>query len=415
MNTITCKKIGPLGYAGLLLSTALTIQMGFALAATEASSPKTMTVEQQTVVNITVPQSDLKVDLWTDRGNGVYVDGERARVFLKVNQTARVELVDVNSSGVKTVLFPNACQPNNVLTAGQTVEVGVGKSGNTVCPGIAVSGPYGLSVLKAIATTDQSVKLVGSTSSKSSGGPFGQLTGNADAYAKSMTVIVNQAPTAKWSTASWNYSVVPAQTTATNQQPQQTSQVTITTGSAGGTVQVVVPSTSGQTVAVTQPGAAVTVSPTTTPAVIAPAYPLPQIRSDFGLQLQVGESNYKVGDKLEFSVSAERRCDLRVLNIDHKGEVSVLYPNSLHPTITLKAGKTEFFPSSKKELELNLTGEPGTQTLLAVCAQNKSFWETLTGKSVSTAAKPTMTIEQILNDKGDGLVGRKAVTYSLLP
>ncbi len=384
--------------------------------ASKTTTSKTMTVEQQTVVNITVPPSDLKVDVYTDRQNGIYTEGERARLFLKVNQTARVELVDINSAGVKTVLFPNACQPNNVVAAGQTVEVGAGQNGNTSCS-ISVSSPYGLSVLKAIATTDQAARMA-SSSLKSGGAPFGQISETAQSYARTMSVIVTQTPAAKWATSSFNYSVAPRPMPAVggviqaqDQQVPGSTQVTVTTGatSSGGTVQVTVPSASSVQVV----GQGAVQAGTTTQ--IAPAFSLPSFGSDFGLQVVVGEAAYKAGDKLTFSVSAERRCDLRVLNINHKGDVSVLYPNALHSTVTLEAGKTEFFPSSRKDVELKLSGEAGTQTLLAVCAQNRSFWEVITGKSAQAVAKPTMSIEEILTNKGDGMVARKAVTYALNP
>ncbi|WP_029890680.1 DUF4384 domain-containing protein [Polycyclovorans algicola] len=377
-----------------------TLLMGGAVAAEDPN--RTMTVEQVTVTSLSVPASDLTVDLWTDRPGGVYADGERARVFVKVNQTARVELLDVGSTGVKTVLFPNACQPNNLIQAGQTVEVGVGQQGNTICPGIRVGAPYGLSVLKAVATTDTKVRFDAGRAGTAAG-PFSQLQGSASDYARTMTVIVTQAPTAKWATTNLHYSVAPA---ATASAPASTA--------TGGT-QVTITSPGGSTVQVSGPQSAAVVASQPSAATIAPAYSLPQFKSDFGINVAMGEAAYKVGDTLSFSVTAERRCDLRVINVDHKGGYSILYPNALDETITLQAGKAMFLPRAKGDVTIRLSGEPGTQTLLAVCAQNKSFWETVTGRTAIIEAKPTLTLEEILNDKGDGLVGRKAVTYSLLP
>ncbi|WP_084154833.1 DUF4384 domain-containing protein [Polycyclovorans algicola] len=344
-----------------------------------ASEQRAMTAEQVTITSLAVPQSDLKVDVWTDRPNGVYADGDRARVFLKVNQAARVELVEVNSRGVKTVLFPNACQPNKALGAGQTVEVGVGQRGSASCPGIRVSQPYGLSVLKAVATTDPNARF--QTGRVMTGAaPFALIGDSADVYARTMTVMVNQAPPqTKWATANVHYSVAP---------------------SASATASV----PSSRTTMAAAPAAAI-------PA----AYPLPAFKSDFGLNVRTGEASYRAGDALTFSVTAERRCDLRVVNVDHNGDYSVLSPNAMNESLTLQAGRAQFLPRSSGDVQVRLSGEAGTQTLLAVCAQNKSFWEVMTGRSAITEVKPTMTLEEILADRVDGLVARKAVTYQLLP
>lgn len=357
---------------------------------------RTMTVEQAAVQSVSVPASDLKLSLWADHANGVYADGEKARVFLKVNETARVELLDVGSTGVKTVLFPNACQPDNLIPAGKVVEVGIGGS----CTGIRVGAPYGLSVLKATATTGSTTVLSGKTTR--SAGPFSEYAGSAEDYQRGMTVIISQAPQAKWATASLNYSVVPAVTAAA----AASTQVIVNDPASSTTVQIV-----------TTPGSSATV----TTQASAEAFELPPIASDFGMMLSTGEPSYAVGETLSFSVSAEKRCDLHVVNIDQNGDYTILYPNSQVERLTLDAGQTAFLPGSGSEIQIQLAGTPGPQTLLAVCTQNKTFWDSLLGRSGANAraaiaaVKPTVTLEQLLSAKGDGLVGRKAVRYQLTP
>lgn len=362
---------------------------------------KTMTVEQAAVQAVSVPASDLKLDVWTDRNGGVYQEGDKARVFLKVNQTARVELMDVNSAGVKTVLFPNACQPDSLVHAGQAVEVGVGGS----CTGIRVSAPYGLSLLKATATTGNVTSLSGKTAR--SAGPFSEYAGSAADYARGMTVVISQAPQAKWATAALHYSVAPAAVAAASTTVTGASQVVVTDPATSTTVQVLA-----------SPGASTSVIVPPAPVQAAAEFTLPPLKSDFGIALTTNEASYRVGQTLSFSVSAEKRCDLRVVNIDHQGNHSILYPNRVEDSLTLTPGKTAFFPRAGGDIEIKLAGAPGKQTLLAICAQNKTFLDSLLGRSdrsAIAAVKPTITLEQLLGDSGDGLVARKAVTYQLTP
>lgn len=391
--------------------TAALLALSLTSLATHADEIDTrgMHVEQVTITSVAMPPSNLKLSLTTDRETGIYAEGERARVFLKVNQDARVVLLDVDSQGVKTVLFPNACQTDNRLKAGQRVEVGVGKAGNLICPGIRVTTPHGLSTLTAVATTSASVVLPGVKAERGQQ-VFAALPVSSQEYVRGMQVVVTEAPKAKFASRSLRYSVVPVQTVAA----APIGSVTAPAVPVAGTTTVV----SGATqVTVTTPDT--TVQVTESPDETAPAepvsapYTLPPLKSDFGLVMAVDQPSYRVGEHLKFSVAAERRCDLRVVNIDHKGDYTILYPTKLDEALTLKEGKTEFFPRASGDTQITLAGEAGQQTLLAVCAQNRSFWEVITGRTAIAGAKPTMTLAQILNDKGDGLVGRKAITYQL--
>ncbi len=389
---------------------ALSLPHLAAVAADEIDT-RGMHVEQVTITSVAVPPSNLKLSLTTDRESGIYTEGERARLFLKVNQDARVVLLDVDSQGVKTVLFPNACQTDNRLKAGQRVEVGVGRAGNLVCPGIRVTAPHGLSTLTAVATTSASVELPGVKAERGQQ-VFAPLPVTSQEYVRGMQVVVTEAPKAKFASRSLRYSVVPAPTVAATPAAGTTPAATVagtTTTVVTGATQVTV-TTPDTTVQVTEsPDEEAPAEPTPAPA----PYALPPLQSDFGLVLTVDQPSYRVGEQLKFSVAAERRCDLRIVNIDHKGDYTILYPTKLDEALTLKEGRTEFFPRAKGDTQITLVGEPGQQTLLAVCAQNRTFWDVITGRTAIAGAKPTMTLSQILSDKGDGLVGRKAVTYQL--
>ena len=91
---------------------------------------------------------DLKVNLWVNRPDGVYHDGDTLSVFLSVNKEAYVEIVYVDASGRSLIIFPNTYEWNNRLSAGRVYEIPDAESVGV----LKVEPPFGREIIKAYAS-----------------------------------------------------------------------------------------------------------------------------------------------------------------------------------------------------------------------------------------------------------------------
>lgn len=90
---------------------------------------------------------------------------------------------------------------------------------------------------------------------------------------------------------------------------------------------------------------------------------------DFDLALTSDRSDYKVDDIPVFTISSKEDCHLTLINVDVKGDGTVIFPNKFQEDNLLVAGKpTEIGgPNSKFKFRLK---DPGTETVIAVCNAN---------------------------------------------
>jgi len=77
---------------------------------------------------------------------------------------------------------------------------------------------------------------------------------------------------------------------------------------------------------------------------------------------------YRVGEKVVFSVETTRDCYLTLLNIGTSGQVKVLLPNQFQRGNLLRAGVSQRVPESGSSFEFTLSGPPGTEGVMAICA-----------------------------------------------
>lgn len=105
-----------------------------------------------------------------------------------------------------------------------------------------------------------------------------------------------------------------------------------------------------------------------------------KVPTQFGLSLQtVGmKTQYREGEAIVFSVTAEKDCYL--LLVDHMldGTSVMLFPNRFHPDCFIKKGQTLLIPSPENETFKILVGPPFGDDLIEAIAstQNTSLHAT---------------------------------------
>jgi Domain of unknown function (DUF4384) len=87
---------------------------------------------------------------------------------------------------------------------------------------------------------------------------------------------------------------------------------------------------------------------------------------DFDLALTSDKSDYKVNDLPVFSIKSKEDCHLTLINVDAKGEGTVIFPNKFQQDNFLPAGKEAQFPGASAPFQFRLK-DPGTETVVAIC------------------------------------------------
>ena len=89
---------------------------------------------------------DLKVDVWVDRLNGMYHEGDTLSIYIRSNEDCFARLVDNDADGNSVMVFPNKVDWNSKLQGGITFKV----------PGLfKVTPPFGRDILKVYASDVQ--------------------------------------------------------------------------------------------------------------------------------------------------------------------------------------------------------------------------------------------------------------------
>jgi hypothetical protein len=105
------------------------------------------------LAGVTRATSPFRVDLWMkDRDRRDYLIGEKAQFFFSSEQDCYLLMLNVDSRGGITILFPNRYYPNNFVPAGKIFEIpknGLGKKFE-----LEFGEPLGEEVIKVIATRE---------------------------------------------------------------------------------------------------------------------------------------------------------------------------------------------------------------------------------------------------------------------
>lgn len=87
---------------------------------------------------------------------------------------------------------------------------------------------------------------------------------------------------------------------------------------------------------------------------------------DFELTLFSNKSAYAVNELAVFSVRSAEDCHLTLINVDGKGDGTVIFPNKYQQTNFLKAGREFRFPDTDAPFNFRLK-DKGSETVIAVC------------------------------------------------
>lgn len=133
------------------------------------------------------------IELWRDRAEPNYAIGETLQLYLRSNQDAQVVVVNVDSRGQTTVLFPNDYASNNRLAAHRVLSL----PGADTRYALRIDGPPGPSLIRVIATTGIT-PLLDSAALKPTAGPFARSQRSADELVRQVQVVSNQEPGTTW-------------------------------------------------------------------------------------------------------------------------------------------------------------------------------------------------------------------------
>ena len=104
---------------------------------------------QQTLLQLVNRPSDFAINVWPDKGDGAtYHYGENLRLFFNTDRDCYVTLIDIDSAGKQTVLFPNPAHPDNAVQAGRVYAFPGPRAAFTY----DIVPPPGIEAIKAIAT-----------------------------------------------------------------------------------------------------------------------------------------------------------------------------------------------------------------------------------------------------------------------
>lgn len=366
--------------ARLVGGTVLLAAMSWHGWAAEGGEARQITVQQAPLLNLTAPASTLGVDVWTNRADGTYAIEEDLILFVRTSYDASVTILNVDAAGRTTILFPNRFAPDNRLRGNQVYQV----PGANAKFKFNVGGPAGVNLIKVIATAEKAPILKGRAVEQS--GPFETLKDSSEELARQIQVVMTKQPGAVWATADRPIRVVARQAAA---QPPQVlpPQAPVVPPSV-----VVPPAVVALPVVGNNPPPAVPPSGSP-PAVAGPGLlGLNGTPSAFGLELRTAKASYRVGEELALTVTPERNCKLTLLSVDAQNNATVLYPNRLEKEVSLLAGRTSFLPGTDAKMKLSLMGQPGQQTVVAVCGEEWSLAGSISNllKSDDRSVYPTV-------------------------
>jgi hypothetical protein len=307
------------------------------------AAPRDLSLSQSTAwaAGASNPGS-LKVSINADRADATYAIGETARLYINANEDAYVTVLSVGPTGQVHMLFPNAYQRDNHVSANRSVEIAGGVSGAH----IAVSGPAGTELIKVVASS-KPLTVVAENQLRGND-TFRSLEGGVDTLMRNLNVISN---TTDNKVAIQNYTLRTV--------PNRSSDL-----GQGGTL-VLVPA---------QPAPPATTIPALVPVVTTPAATLISVpaQQPFPLLLALDKPAYKVGERVTLGVTTLQACHLTVVEVTTAGAIRVLFPNQNTQNNAIAANQTVLVAGGSSNLALQVVGPAGTEQIVAVCSTDQT-------------------------------------------
>ena len=295
-----------------------------AAAVAAAQDERLLTVEQTAVSAVAAPapaaENPLGVVAWVDQPDNTYAAGERVRLFVQTNKDAYLTVLNVAPDGATTVLFPNRFQTDSLVQANVVTEVPDPAGGAR----ITVSGASGAELIKVVASSRPAPVFEAAALGRA--GPFSAVPAGAAEAARTLQVVMDDAPGAEWDVYDKVIRTVPARPAA----------------SAAG------------------------VAPVGTP-VPAPVAGAGWPSAAFGLQVAADRPLYRSADPVTLMIRTEADCHLTLLNTGPEGASRMLFPNRWQQQTLIRAGQTVVVPGIGAGVSIRPLGPAGVEHVTAVC------------------------------------------------
>ena len=304
--------------------------------------PRDLSVEQSSAWSSGVPRpGSLRVSVNADRADATYAIGETARLFIRSNEDAYVNVFSIGPTGQVHQLFPNAYQRDSRVQANQNVEIAPSVSGAR----IAVSGPAGTEVIKVVAS-NRPLTVIAESQLKGREF-FRSVEGGAQTLARNLEVVGSSQTSSETKIAIQNYTL---------------KTVAIRSDNAAPGAIVVIP---GQPAPASAPTFLPVVAPTA-----GGAFSVPQ-QQPFPLLVAVDKPAYKISERVTLAVTSLQACNLTVLNVTTSGVVRVLFPNQMAQNNAIAANQTVLIAGGMSNVTLQVAGPAGIEQIVAVCSTDQ--------------------------------------------
>jgi Domain of unknown function (DUF4384) len=293
----------------------------FAQTGQETESPlaRDLTVAQKPLHQLT-SGAGMDVEAWVDNPSLTYAIGQPMRVMVRPRQDAHITVVNVDAGGRVAVLYPNHFQRDTHVRAGSIVMIPhEGASWR-----FNVTGPAGVDLFKIFASRKPlSLPELDQLIRASEKSPLVTLGRSADDVARDL--VAQLRPDA-----------------------------------AGPDQQAIVRNILVRIVAQAPPAVSA-----------APAF---TVRTERPV--------YRVGEKVQISVTAHRDCRLTLVSVGASGNAVQLYPNPFQPDDPLiRTGQWIEIPRPLSPLEIVARAPAGIEAILAIC------------RDASTPARPQKAVQ----------------------
>jgi len=158
----------------------------------------------QEVAKIENQAQPFAVEVKIKEGKSSFGEKEHVTFVVRSDRDCYLMLIDVGTSGIASVLFPNEWHKSHFVEAGKEYMIPPENSDFV----FEVSGPYGMETIKAIASIEplDSVE----KAEKKQAGPFEQLDNPVTVF-KDIATKLKERSTKQWSTATLTFEVRAAQ------------------------------------------------------------------------------------------------------------------------------------------------------------------------------------------------------------
>ena len=277
---------------------------------------KGLTVEQGEFFSLNIPKKakDWQVQVRMAQSHD-YRIGELAKIFIEVDRSAYITVLNIDALGEKTLLFPNRFSPNNFISQAGQIQIPT----NDKKFKLRVREPYGPNMILVFAS-ENNIDFV----PKAKAAPHSPFK-SSEQTSKEIVDHINQDPMLQseiWTAAQTNFQVVGSSTdTQIHSTPLPT-----------------------------------------------PKLPIPEIDTG-NYHLSIEAINL---DPLKLKAYSEKLCDLRLIVWDSKGNHRYLKNSHKDSVFRLPAQKMYLFPEGGRQVFFDSISSQ--QHLIGVCMEVDSFF-----------------------------------------